>query len=179
MRRGFTIIELVFVIVIIGILAAVALPRFVGISDDSRTAKLVAFTGALNRSVGPSVWSSVQRLEPTRNGSVKNATLAKHNTLGTPASALGADAQLDSIPAELGAITTLDLTKCADSNQTIPAIGDTGGGALGGALKESVTIGTTKYTLGCVDSSLSLSPTFYLYDSGGTSSPTNDQIIMK
>ncbi len=56
-RAGFTMIELIFVIVILGILSAVALPKFIGVSNQAHDAKVKAFVGTLDRTVGPSVWA--------------------------------------------------------------------------------------------------------------------------
>lgn len=46
-QTGFTLIELIAVIVILGILAATAIPKFVNLSTDARKAKVNAAVGAM------------------------------------------------------------------------------------------------------------------------------------
>jgi prepilin-type N-terminal cleavage/methylation domain-containing protein len=64
MKSAFTMIELIFVIIILGILAAVSLPKFIGISDTANSTICEAFVGTLNRTVSHTIWSESILVDP-------------------------------------------------------------------------------------------------------------------
>ncbi len=78
-RAGFTMIELIFVIVILGILASVAVPKLIGVKDSAEEGLAKGFVGTLNRTVGASKWS--QSLLNDDNGSLASTTTSYNITI--------------------------------------------------------------------------------------------------
>ena len=57
-EQGFTLIELIVVIAIIGVLAAVAVPAFINVVDDAQQANMDAVEGTMRSAV--TMWASDQ-----------------------------------------------------------------------------------------------------------------------
>ncbi|NOX16532.1 MAG: type II secretion system protein, partial [Epsilonproteobacteria bacterium] len=84
MKKGFTMIELIFVIVIIGILAAVAIPKLSATRDDAKIATAASEVGMAISDMGSYYTSQGQF------GTVSDMTNVKF-ALSTSGSGTGAD----------------------------------------------------------------------------------------
>ncbi len=149
-RTGFTMIELIFVIVVLGILASVALPKFIGVSEQAHLGKVQALVGTLNRTVGPALWAK-SIADPNNNdkGSIKTYQTEFEQQI-----------DINGIE-ELNGLT-LTVSGCGPTPDTDPNAAPGATVPATGKLISGIKIGNDTYDIGCSDGDVNSAPVFKL-----------------
>ena len=138
MKTAFTMIELIFTIIILGILAGIAVSRYVPLITTAHYQKIIDFTRTLNASVGEQLWG--QSLRDGKKGDI--SYLGKIDKWIKP-------------PKEING-TSIDVSNCDDPSsyktiaESLPKYTD-----------------NKKYYIQCKDGTSIHSPYFRLTDENG------------
>lgn len=97
-QQGFTLIELVAVIVLLGILAATALPRFVNLQSDARASVVQGIAGAM-QGAAAQVYAKalVESDDAAATATVTVGALTLQTAYGYPQAAGGANSDIENM----------------------------------------------------------------------------------
>jgi len=78
-KKGFTLVELIIVIAILAILAAIAIPNFVGLTDEAKKAKEVGNASAIAASIN--TWNQIYAADTSKLISDKSTAKSTLTTI--------------------------------------------------------------------------------------------------
>lgn len=121
-QKGFTLIELVVVIVILGILAATAAPKFIDLTSDAKASVMEGVQGSVNSAVNMIHAKALVAGQTAATGAVKVGTKYYAVVNGYPAGKAVGDGSDDTKGLGLASLIELEANSDITISDTAPAI---------------------------------------------------------